>query len=202
MLAVIAPVASASLIQIQMGGVDLRYNGTNVFDAGPGANPDPLTNVTFLVDGFQPGPADTTGVALELDIQGVLNIPVGGGQVGGTGGTLALTLGGGEYLSLDLSTISITYIPVTATIQFVFVGTAASSTGQNLPYSISIDDPISVSFSTQTVQPVGQSGSFLSSFSTAGTGEIQGFGTGVPEPATLALLGMGLGTVILKRRRR
>jgi len=228
MLVGVAPVASGALIQIQLGGVDLRYDGTNIFDGGT-SSPDPLTNATFLVDGVKPG-EDTADVTLDLMIPGVTNIPVGGGQVISTAGgsldldlgdgeylslaldtavvtyipvtsTMDLDLGDGEYLSLALDTAVVTYIPVTSTIQYVFVGSTASSTGENLPYLISIEDPISVSFSTQIMEAVSHSGGFLTAFKTAGTGEIQGFGVGIPEPATLSLLALG-GLALIRRRRR
>jgi len=200
MLAGVAPTASAALIQIQLGGVGLRYAGTNIFDAGT-SSPDPLTNATFLVDGVPVG-ADTTDVTLDLHIPGVANIPVGGGQLNSSaGGTLDLALGGGEYLSLALDTAFVTYVPVTSTIQFVFIGSTASSTGQNLPHLISIDDPIGVSFSTQIVEPISHSSGFVTVFKSAGTGEIQGFGVGVPEPATLSLLSFGMLAVIRRRRK-
>ena len=200
MLAGVAPIASAALIQIQLGGVDLRYNGTNLFDAGT-SSPDPLTNATFMVDGFEAG-VDTTDVTMDLHIPGVTNIPVGGGQLNSSsGGSLNLDLGGGEYLSLALDSAFVAYIPMTSTIQFVFIGSAASSTGQNLPHGISINDPIGISFSTQIVEPISQSGGFVAVFKSAGTGEIQGFGVGIPEPATLSLLALG-GLAILRRRRK
>ncbi len=191
--------SSAALIQIQLGGVGLRYTGNTIFDAGT-ADPDPLTNATFLVDGVPVG-EDTSGVTLDLRIPGLANIPVGGGQVNSSAiGSLDLDLGDGEYLSLSLDTAVVTYIPLTSTIQFVFVGSTASSTGQNLPYEISIDDPIGVSFSTQITEPISHGGGFVSVFRSAGTGEIQGFGVGIPEPATMSLLALG-GLALLRRRR-
>lgn len=192
-------VSSAALIQIQLGGVNLTYQGTNIVDGGT-SDPDPLTNATFFVDGLPVG-EDTTDVTLDLRIPGVAGIPGGGGQVNSAaGGVLDLQLGGGEFLSLALDSATVVYLPETSTMQFVFVGSAANSTGQNLPHEISINDPIGISFSTRITEPISQSGGFVAVFKSAGTGEIQGFGVGVPEPATLGMLALG-GFALLRRRR-
>jgi len=189
-------VASASVIQIQLGGVDLRYNGTNIVDTGT-SNPDTLTHATFIVNGVPLG-TDSTGVTLDLRIPGVSNIPVGGGHVNSAvNGNLDLDLGGGEFLSLALNSAIVSYIPVTSNIQFVFIGSVSTLNGQQLPYGLSLVDPISISFSTQTTEPISHNSGFVSVFVSAGTGEIQG----VPEPATLILLGVG-GLAVIRRRRR
>ena len=192
-------VSSAALIQIQLGGVNLTYQGTNIVDSGT-SDPDPLTNAVFMVDGEEVG-QDTTGVTLDLRIPGVANIPNGGGPVkSAAGGELDLQLGDGQFLSLALEEATVLYHPETSTMQFVFIGSAANSTGQSLPHEISINDPIGISFSTRITGTVSQNGDFVSVFNSAGTGEIQGFGVGVPEPATLGMLALG-GFALLRRRR-
>ena len=66
-----APAASAATVQIQLGGVDLSYDGTDIVDSGS-TSPDPLTNATFLSGNTLLG-VDDTDVTLDLNIP-VLNI--------------------------------------------------------------------------------------------------------------------------------
>ncbi|MBL7220211.1 MAG: PEP-CTERM sorting domain-containing protein [Phycisphaerae bacterium] len=67
-----------------------------------------------------------------------------------------------------------------------------------MPYGVTIAEPVSVSFSTQTTEPVSKSGNHITVFRSSGTGEI----TGLPEPATLSLLALGGLTVLRKRRKQ
>jgi hypothetical protein len=192
---IVASSASAEMIQIQLGGVGLSYDGSTIVDTGS-ADPDPLTNATFLADELWLG-ADITGVTLDLNIPGVSNIPVDGGQVSSAiNGSLDLDLGGGEFLNLTLDSVTVNYIKVISTVQFVFAGASSTIDDQNLPYDLSLVDPVSVSFSTQ-IKEIADDGTYVTSFTSAGTGEIQG----VPEPATLGILAFG-GIMTLWRKRR
>jgi hypothetical protein len=162
------------------------------------SDPDTLTNATFLVDNALVG-VDVTGVTLDLLLPDVSNIPVGGGQVtSAADGTIDLDLGGGEFLSLTLEEATIAYLPLVGTIQFVFAAADGSVDDQNLPYGISMVDPVSISFSTQILGTVSHDGTHLTAFRSSGTGEF----TGVPEPATMTLLALGGLTALARRRRR
>lgn len=189
--------ASADVIQIQLGGVDLFYTGGIVRDSGT-SNPDPLTNATFLVNSAVAG-VDDTDVTLDLSIPGVLNLPAAGGSVNSAiGGDLDLALGGGEHLSLTLQSATVTNVPLTATLNIIFIASATTLDSQQLPFGITIAEPVSISFSTQTTEPISQSGGHVTVFRSAGTGEI----SGVPEPATMSLLVIGSLTVLRRRRRQ
>jgi len=190
--------ATAGMIQIQLGGVDFGYDGADLVDMGT-SGPDSLTNATFLADNVLLG-VDTTNVTLDLDIPDVIEIPIIGGQViSSTGGSIDLNLGGGEYISLTLDQATIAYLPLVGTVQFVFVATDGNLVDQNLPYGLSMADPISVSFSTQIIKgSVSDDGTYITAFRSSGTGEL----TGVPEPATMTLLVLGGMTVLARRRRR
>ncbi len=190
--------ASAAVIQIDLGGINIRYDGADIVDTGTVAAPDPLDTATFIKDGVTQG-TDTTGVTLDLKIPGVFGIPATGGDISGTvysaaGGYLNLNLGGGEFLSLTLDSVSIDYTLKSSTLKFIFAGSSSSTiVGQSLPYGLSLDNPVSISFSTQVSKRT-SAGGYITEFVSAGTGEI------VPEPATLGLLAFG--AVVLLRRRR
>lgn len=192
---IVASSASAAVIQIQLGGVTLSYDGNSIVDTGP-VNPDTLTNATFMVSDSWVG-MDVTGVTLNLDIPNVSNIPLSGGPVSSdANGFLDLDLGDGEFLNLTLDSVTVNYIPVLSTVQFIFAGSSSTIDDQNLPYGLSFDNPVSVSFSTQISQ-IDDDGTYVTEFTSAGTGEIQG----VPEPATLGMLAFG-GIAALWRKRR
>lgn len=190
--------AQAAEIQIQLGGVDIGYDGSQIEDADVNGNdPDPLTNATFVAGGSTQY-VDMSGVTLDFDIPDLFNIPVGGGQVlSAAGGNFDLQLGGGEHLTLTLQEAQVSYTSFFGTIDFVFAGSAANINSQNLPAGLTVGEPVSVSFSTRvTPGSVTDDGTYLTAFEASGTGEIQA----IPEPASLSLL--ALGAVALLRRRR
>jgi len=194
--------ASASVVQIQLVGVNLKYNGTNITDSN-NAGPSPLASATFFVDGVQVGMADVTGVTLDLYIPDVKYIPVIGGIVdmpSTSSGSLLLGLGDGESLSLVLDSVSVWYSYYTfPSFTLRFAGVASSSTivSQDLPDGISLVEPVGVSFTTQ-INQFTTDGSYVTSFTSAGVGEIQH----VPEPAAMSLLAIGGLALIVRRRKR
>lgn len=192
--------ASGGLIQIQLGGVDLSYAGSVLSDAN-GSGADALTNATFLQNGSTLG-VDNTDVTLDLVIPGVTGISAFGGQVNSlAGGTLDLQLGGSDHLSLSLATVEVTYLSLSGLIKFAFVGTVSSIVSQDLPYSLTMLDPVTVTFSTQIVSGYSEAANIVTTFNASGTGELQSSDQPfIPEPASLALIGLG-GLLMFPRRR-
>lgn len=194
---VIAVSQAHAMVQIQMEGVDIEYLGSTV-NIGSKPVPDPLINVSFLLDGAPLG-TDSTDVSLQLFIPGVSglvsNTPNSVGT--GPGGTMYLDLGDGQHLNLTLGAGTVTFVPG-GLVDFVFIAMPAVLGSQNLPYGLSLVDPIDVSFSTQIPDgklTVGNSNQ-INGFTAAGTGEV----AALPEPATIALLAIG-GLLMAKPRR-
>jgi hypothetical protein len=134
----------------------------------------------------------------------VLEIPVAGGEVySAPGGDFHLYLPSGDKVDLTLGKASVVYVSALNLFHFAFAASAASIDSVSLPYGVTLAEPVSVSFSSQ-IDPttLTHDGTYLKSFRASGTGEI----TGVPEPSTLALLGVGVGAFGLLafgwRRRR
>lgn len=192
---------AGTILEIQLGGVDIGYDGTDIVDADPGnADPDPLTTVTFVVDGSLVGSVLIADISLDMLLPSVLDIDKSGDTVlSASGGIFNLGLPGGDYLDLNLGEATITYVDIANTVQFAFGGSVAAIDGQSLPFGLTIGDPVSISFSTQVNPGSLSSGEVnVEGFTSSGTGEIRGL---VPEPTSLALLAIaGLMVGMIRRR--
>lgn len=196
---------SAPLLEIQMSGVNIGYDGSSIFDQDPGSSdPDPLSTVSFLLDGTSTGSVLTSDIFLDLSIPDVLNInPIGGTVLSGTGGLFDLTMPGGDFVSLILGPASVTYVDA-GFVEFAFVGSVAQLVAQSLPYGLELDDPVSVSFSTQIIPGSLSTSTFVDSFTASGTGEIRSEvpSVVVPEPSSLALVSVAFMLLAACRRIR
>ncbi|REK18340.1 MAG: PEP-CTERM sorting domain-containing protein [Planctomycetota bacterium] len=195
-----APSAQATLLEIELGGVNIGFDGDDIFDDGA-FDPDTLNSVAFLVDGSMVGSVLTTDITLDLFIPDVPAIAdTGAIVVSAPGGFFNLGLPGADFLDLDLGAATVTYIDLT-TVQFSFGGSVAAIAGQSLPFGLVIGEPVSVSFSTQILPgTLVTAGGFVEEFSASGTGEIRG----VPEPASIVLAAAGafaLAGIVWRRRR-
>ena len=194
--------ASATVIEIALVGVGLNYNGTNLTDPNT-TGPSSLASATFFLN-EDPNPLgmDVTGVTLNLYIPGVINIPAIGGPVDMPStlkGSLYLDLGGSEFLSLVLDSVTVSYTPMGSTLRFAGVTSSSTVAGQNLPYGLSFLNPVGITFTTQIRQlQLTTDGLYVSSFVSTGVGDIYR----VPEPAAMSLLAIGALALILRRRKR
>lgn len=193
--------ASAETLSIEYTGLNITYDGLSITEVG---NPDPLTSVVLLIDGVQQGATLSSGIAIDLNIPGVSGLPVTGGTVmSAAGGSLGLTLPGGDFLNLQLGSAEVVFlsIPSMVSLQFVLAAADAEALSQSLPLDGWLGDDIAVSFSTQVKSGTLASDSgVVTGFLASGTGEISG--NLVPEPATMALLLSGLLACLVGVRRR
>ena len=218
-----AGTAGAGVIEIQFTGVDLVYDGTTIYDAtslaGGSGNPadaDPLTSVLFLHNGALLGRL-TQDVYLDVLIDDVQNIPAfhagGGAPVtsGGNGdafGIDLLTSGAGYGLGLNIDQVVVHYrhttSPPTTPVSLAISGLVTGVSAQNLPFNLAIDTGEQVTFilasSNLSVTTDIVNSPALLGFEASGTGSITG--SGIPEPATLALMGIGVAGLVARRRRR
>jgi hypothetical protein len=209
--ATMTPSAQASQLEIQFLGLDLRYTGMELHDAtsvlgggGAPAEADPLTAVTFLVDGTPVGML-SSDIWADILISGLTNIPVGGGPATSAGngdgfGFDILTNAGGFGLALNIDQAQVFYSGFQV---FISGGGAATSIPfQNLPFGLVVDTsmPVTFAFSSANMSAVTDNGVSLTGFNASGTGNIQA--TLVPEPGVGILLGLGMIAAVGSRRRR
>lgn len=208
MFAVTTAAQAATMLQIQMNGVDLQFVGNNLVDGAAGSAADVLTGVEFLGDNDVVIGTDSTDTTLGLFIPNVPNIPITGGQVSSAiNGSLDLNLGDGEFLSLTLGSAVITYVTYlanpfdpTSRVDFVFTGSAGTIDGQNLPFGLVLGEPVTITFSTQiAANSKTSNGTSLTGFRSVGTGEIQGASVAVPVPEPVAMGMAGVALIAIRR---
>ncbi|MEO1310995.1 MAG: PEP-CTERM sorting domain-containing protein [Pseudomonadota bacterium] len=221
--AVTATSAFASVIVIQYTGVNVEYDGSTISNTGadgsfnggfPGdtTGADPLSTVSFFVgnnavDAVSSGAILTlsSDIFLELELDGITNIPVGGGTVStadtGAGLDLLLQSGATGALFNFNGDAEVTYVPTATSIDIVFAGGTLLLADQNLPIFGMIDETSEIIFSLSLqTNNATDDGAFLTSFDAQGTGEIQG--TFISEPSMIALFGLGLIGLGFAARRR
>jgi hypothetical protein len=213
-LSLIAAPARASTLEIAFTGMDLVYDGSAIYDAdssgggvGNPADADPLTSVDFSVDGTPVGSL-TSNVSLDAYVPDVTGIPSAAGTVynlttPGNPGHFDLLIGTSplatDYLVVDLSKVSVTYVDVANIVQFNFGAAVSSVFAQSLPFGLVAGDPVTVSFSAQVVSGSRTTANgFVTGFRASGTGQYNA--PVVPEPASCVLAACGLIALVVRRK--
>lgn len=209
--------AAAETLQIQFTGLNLVYDGTNIFDAGASntvgsgnpAEADALTAMNFYLDGSLVGSLNSD-IYADVYIKDVLNIPAAGGVVvtGGNGGAFGVDLlmndlFPGWGLALDIDSMQFFYTG--SRIAISVAGVATGLAVQDLPFDLQFDplQPIKIVLSSASLTNITSANGYLTGFNASGTGNVSGEGfVVIPEPATYVLAGFGLAALAVARRRR
>ncbi len=218
MVAMVSSPARASTLEIQFAGLNLDYDGTNIFDSknhntsgsGNPADADPLNQMTFLVDNVLVGSVLTSDIFADIYIAGVTNVPAGGGIVNssGNGGAFGVDLltsssNPGWGLALDINSMQFSYTG--SNIAITIAGVASNIATQMLPFGLAFDpgQPVTIVLSSSALTNVTTDGTYVTSLNAAGTGNVAG--TYVPEPTGFVLAAMsivGLAACVWRRKRR
>ncbi len=213
----VATAARAGTLEIQFTGLNLTYDGTNIYDAGAAntvgsgnpAQSDALASMSFFLDGSLVGTL-TSDIYADIFIKDVLDIPVAGGVVvsGGNGGSFGIGLlttnsTPGYGLALEIDTMQFFYTG--SKIAISVSGLATGLAVQDLPFDLEFDplQPITIVMSSANLSDVTSAGSYLTGFNAAGTGNIAGQGfVVIPEPASYILAIFGAAALVAIRRRK
>lgn len=185
------PAAHASLVDLTISGV-----------LGPklgGVDPLGLTGQNFLVTAmFDKGllPINTTFDSATYDLNGNLQITAGKIILSGYNATLTLTAppSGPDTMALAFSVVEFSFNPQVYASLSLPAGTLSSTAIQD--FSASVTQPPS-----QLVYDVlGNSEGISGNLGITGTASISGLTpSGVPEPATIGLMGIGFALIALAR---
>ena len=209
--------AQAGSLQIQFSGLNLDYDGTNLYDSGVHnttgtgnpAESDVLSTMSFFLDGNPVGTVLTSSIFADVYLAGIVNIPVGGGVINslGNGGTFGIDLltnnsTPGWGLALNINTMQFYYSG--SQIAIAVSGLASSLAAQALPFDLEFDpnQPITIVFASAELTNVTNDGVVLTGFNAAGTGNVAGTGMLVPEPATALTMSIAILSLLAVCRHR
>lgn len=213
--ALVSTQAVAATMQIEITGVNLTYSDPDGGGAGAGSLLDagaPADSLTAMLVSDDNGPVGAVtsppdSITLDLSVLDIPNIAVPGPNASTSvtapaGGSLLLSLNSATTLALDLDTVEVVYSRISVgqfDIRVLFAGSVGSIASQDLPFGIEIADPVTVSFNLQGAST--ESGGFLTGFTGAGTGVLTAPMAVIPEPATVAVLGLaGIAGLLVRRR--
>lgn len=212
--ALVSTHAVAATMQIELTGVNLNYSDPDGGGAATGSLLDagaPADALTAMLVSDDNGPVGAltsppNTITLDLSVLGVPNIaiPAANSSTSVTapaGGSLTLAVNSSTSLDLDLDTVEVVYSRISVgqfDIRVMFAGSVGSIVSQDLPFGLEIADPVTVSFNLQGAST--ESGGFLTGFTGAGTGVLTAPMAVVPEPATVAVLGLAGVAGLLARR--